>query len=334
MQAFEYANPKTVQEALALLGTSWGDADVLAGGTDLLSLMKDYVHTPKRVVNIKGIKELGGIRKTAGGLRIGALVTVEELLSSPLVRAEYPSLTAAARGITSPQIRNVGTVGGDLCQRPRCWYFRTGNGLLARDKSGQSMVANGENRYHAIFPKDPAYFVSASSFGPPLAALGAKVKVASSSGEREVPVEEFFVAPQDDDSREIALKPNELLTEIVIPPAAGKRNATYEIRQREALDWPLATASVALTMKGASVGAARIVLGHAGPTPVRAEAAERAIAGKAITPETAEAAGQAATEGAQPLSQNAYKLTLVRTAVKRALLEAARPRAAAAKKGV
>ncbi len=334
MQAFEYANPKTVQEALALLGANWGDADVLAGGTDLLSLMKDYIHTPKRVVNIKGIKELGGIRKTAGGLRIGALVTVEELLSSPLVRSEYPSLAAAARGITSPQVRNVGTVGGDLCQRPRCWYFRTGNGLLARDKSGRSMVPNGENRYHAIFPQGSAYFVSASSFGPPLIALGAKVKLVSSSGEREVPVAEFFVAPQDDASREVALKPDELLTEIVIPPAAGKRNATYEIRQREALDWPLATASVALTMKGTSVGAARIVLGHAGPTPVRAEAAERAITGKAVTPETADAAGQAATEGAQPLSQNAYKLTLVRTAVKRALLEAARPRVAAAKKGV
>ncbi len=333
MQAFEYANPGTVKEAVALLGTNWGDTDVLAGGTDLLSLLKDYVHTPGRVVNIKGIRELGGISKTAAGLRIGALVTVEELISSPVVRAEYPSLAAAARGIASPQIRNVGTVGGDLCQRPRCWYFRTGNGLLARGKNGDSLVPAGENRYHAIFPKPPAYFVSASSFGPPLVALGAKVKLASSSGERELAVEDFFIAPQDDTTREIALKPNELLAEIIVPPAAGKRNATYEIRQREMLDWPLLTASVALSMKGATVSDARIVLGHAGPTPVRAAAAERAITGKTITPETAEAAGQAATEGARPLSQNAYKVTLVRTAVKRALLEAGRARSAAAKKG-
>jgi xanthine dehydrogenase YagS FAD-binding subunit len=319
MQAFEYANPKTVKEAVALLGSNWGDADVLAGGTDLLSLMKDMVHTPKRVVNVKNIPDLRGIRKSAGGLRIGSLVTLTELMASPLVRSEYPSLIAAALGVSSPQIRNTGTVGGDLLQRPRCWYFRGGNGLLARDKNGESMVPKGENRYHAIFPKGPAYFVSASSFGPPLVALGAKVKLVSASGEREVPIEEFFVAPQDDATRETAIKPNELLTEIIVMPAAGAKNATYEVRQREVLDWPLATASVALRKDGA-----RVVLGHVGPTPVRAEAAEKALAGKTVTPEVAEAAGQAAAEGAQPLSQNAYKVTLVRTAVKRALLEASK----------
>jgi xanthine dehydrogenase YagS FAD-binding subunit len=161
--------------------------------------------------------------------------------------------------------------------------------------------------------------VSASSLGPPLVALGAKVKLVSATGEREVPIEEFFIAPQDDTARETALKPNELLTEIIVMPAAGARNATYEIRQREVLDWPLATASVALRKEGA-----RIVLGHVGPTPVRAEAAEKALAGKPVTPELAEAAGQAAAQGAQPLSQNAYKVALVRTAVKRALLETAR----------
>src|SRR5689334_14981839 len=131
MQAFEYANPTSLQEALGLLGSEWGEADVLAGGTDLISLMKEYVHTPKRVVNIKGIKELGGIQKTAAGLRIGATATVEELMENPAVRMEYPALSQAAGGIASQQIRNMGTVGGDLCQRPRCWYFRMGYGLLA-----------------------------------------------------------------------------------------------------------------------------------------------------------------------------------------------------------
>ncbi|MBX5495845.1 MAG: FAD binding domain-containing protein, partial [Bryobacteraceae bacterium] len=148
MQAFEYASPKTLKEAVALLGTRWGEADVLAGGTDLISLMKDYLHTPKRVVNVKGIKELAGISKTGAGLRIGAIVTVDELLNNAAVRAEYPSLIQAARGIASPQIRNMGTIGGDLCQRPRCWYFRTGNGLLAM-KDGKSLVVSGDNRYHA-----------------------------------------------------------------------------------------------------------------------------------------------------------------------------------------
>ena len=323
MQAFEYANPTTLPEALGLLGKTWGQTDVLAGGTDLLALMKDYVETPKRLVNIKNIKELGGIQKTAGGLRIGALVTLDELMKSAEVRSEYPSLAAAAHGVASPQLRNMGTVGGDLCQRPRCWYFRLGYGLLAQ-KDGQSLVPNGDNRYHAIFGNQgPAYFVSASSFGPALVALGAKVKLTSTAGSRELPVEKFFVVPKSDSTRETALQPNEILTEIIVPPAAGVRNATCEIRQKTALDWPLATASVALRMKGSSVAGGRIVLGHVAPVPWRAAAAEKALAGKTITAETAAEIGKAAADGATPLSGNAYKLQLVRTAVKRALLEAA-----------
>ncbi|MDX2152848.1 MAG: xanthine dehydrogenase family protein subunit M [Bryobacteraceae bacterium] len=322
MQAFEYASPATLKEALSLLGTKWGEADVLAGGTDLISLMKDYVHTPKRVVNIKGLKELGGISKTAAGLRIGAAATVDELLSSPLVRTEYPSLVQAARGITSPQIRNMGTVGGDLCQRPRCWYFRQGYGLLGM-KDGMSLVEKGENKYHAIFSSGPAKFVSPSSFGPALIALGAKVKLASASGTREVEAAKFFVAPTSADARETALLPNEILTEIVIPAAAGVKNATYEVRHKEALDWPLATASVALKMKGASVGSAHVVLGHVAPTPYVAAEAAKMLEGKSITEDVAEQAGAAAVAAARPLSDNAYKVQLAKVAVKRALLAAA-----------
>lgn len=327
MQAFAYASPTTVQEAVGLLVNKWGEADVLAGGTDLLGLLKDYIHTPKRVINIKGIKELEGIQKTAAGLRIGALVTLEELLRNADVRAEYPGLIAAARGVTSPQMRNMGTVGGDLCQRPRCWYFRLGFGLLAM-KDGQSLVPNGENRYHAILGnKGPAYFVSASSLGPPLIALGARVELVGPSGARELPVEKFFVTPQDENAREIALRPNEILTEILVPPAAGVRNATYEVRQRETLDWPLATASVALTMKGAAVGSARVVLGHVAPTPWMAAQAGKVLAGKALNPAVIDKAAEAAVAGATPLSQNAYKVRLARVAVKRALEEAARGKA-------
>jgi xanthine dehydrogenase YagS FAD-binding subunit len=323
MEAFEYASPTTLKEAVALLGDGWGDASVLAGGADLLGLMKDYIDTPKRVVNIKGIKELGGIQKTSGGLRIGALVTLDELLKNADVRTAYPSLTAAALGVASQQMRNMGTVGGDLCQRPRCWYFRLGYGLLAKDKDGRSLVPNGDNRYHAIFGNQgPAYFVNASSFGPALVALGAKVKIVSPSGTREVPVEKFFIIPQNDSMRENILQPKEILTEIIVPHAAGVRNATYEVRQKTALDWPLATASVALRMKGNSVAEGRIVLGHVAPVPWRAAAAEKAIAGKTLTPEAAEEVGKAAADGATPLSGNAYKVQLVRTAVKRALLEA------------
>lgn len=319
MNNFEYVNAASLKEATGALGQSWNDAVVLAGGTDLLGLMKDYVMSPKRLVNIKNIKELGGISKSGSGLRIGATVTFDDLANNALVRQIAPSLQQAVMGVTSPQIRNMGTVGGDLCQRPRCWYFRLGHGVLGM-KDGKSLVDSGENKYHALFPQGNAKFVSASSLGPALVALGAKVKLVSASGSREVDAAKFFLAPQSNDAREIALAPNEILTEVIIP-GAGK-NATYEIRHKDALDWPLATASVNLTMDGATVKSAKIVLGHVGPTPVDATAAAAAIAGKAITEETAAAAGEAAVRGAQPLSQTAYKIQLTRVAVKRALLAA------------
>jgi xanthine dehydrogenase YagS FAD-binding subunit len=326
MQAFEYANPTTLQEALGLLASKWGEADVLAGGTDQISLMKDYLATPKRLVNIKGIKELGGIQNTKTGLRIGSTVTIEDLLENADVRKAFPALTDAARGVTSPQIRNMGTVGGDLCQRPRCWYYRQGYGLLAM-KDGEALVPNGENRYHAILGNSgPAYFVSASSFGPALVALGAKFRLASASGHREVAAAKFFVTPQNEHTREIALLPNEILTEIIVPHE-GTKNATYEVRQKQALDWPLAVASVALKMKGSTVSSARIVLGHVAPTPWAAAQAEQALAGKAITPENAEEAAKAAVADAKPLSQNGYKVQLAKVAVKRALLDAVKARA-------
>ncbi len=321
MQPFEYASPKTLKEALGLLGAGWDDAVVLAGGTDLISLMKDAVVTPKRVVNIKEIAELKGVTKTAAGLKIGALVTVDELMTNALVRAAAPALVEAAKGVSSAQIRNLGTVGGDLCQRPRCWFFRAGFGLIAKH-DGKDLAMEGDNRYHAIFGDGPARFVSASSFGPALMALGAKVEIASAAGKREVEAAKFFVAPASSEQREVDLKPNEIVTAVVLPNAVTK-NATYEVRQKEALDWPLATASVALTMKGAAVGSARIVLGHVAPAPYVAEQAAAMLAGKTITAETAEAAGKAAVEAARPLSMNAYKVQIAATAVKRALLAAA-----------
>jgi xanthine dehydrogenase YagS FAD-binding subunit len=323
MERFEYASPTTVKDACALLGASWNDAQVLAGGTDLISMMKDFVASPKRVVNIKGIAELGGIAKTSTGLRIGAAVTLDELTLNKLVRSECPSLITAALGVASPQIRNMGTVGGDLCQRPRCWYFRSGHGLLAMQE-GKSLVPNGENKFHAIFGGGPAYFVSPSSLGPALAALGAHVKIVSPSGARTVAADKFFLVPKAETEREIDLHPNEIVTEIIIPSAsASLKNATYEVRQKEALDWPLATASVALKMSGSKVSSARIVMGHVAPAPWDASAAGQSLAGHAIDEASAEKAADEAVRGAQPLSQNGYKVQLAKVAVKRALLAAA-----------
>src|SRR5262249_14557051 len=191
MHAFEYASPTTKEQAVEMLGPSAGESAVLAGGTDLLALMKDDVLTPKRVVDINGIEELRGVRLDKMGLRLGALVTFEELLDHAEFRKAYPSLWTAVEGVRSPQVRNLGTVGGDLCQRPRCWYYRSGFGLLAQD-GGKSMVVDGDNRYHAIFGGGPAYFVSPSSLGPALIALGGTVKVFGPKGARDVPAEAFF----------------------------------------------------------------------------------------------------------------------------------------------
>jgi xanthine dehydrogenase YagS FAD-binding subunit len=325
MRAFEYVSPTTKEQAAGLLGASWNDASILAGGTDLLSLMKDEVAAPKRVVNIKGIAELKGIRlEAARGLRIGALATFQELADSVPVRKSYPALAQAVDGVTSPQIRAMGTVGGDLCQRPRCWYYRSGFGLLGQDPSGKSMILAGENRYHAILGNDgPAYFVNPSSLAPALVALGATVKIFGAKGVREVPAGRFFLTPKTASEREHDLKPGEIVTEILVPPPTGS-SATYEVREREALDWPLAAAAVVLETSGGTIRSARVVLGHVAPVPWPSPEAEAALAGKAATEEVAQAAGDAAVKGARALSGNAYKVQLARVAVKRAVLEAAR----------
>jgi xanthine dehydrogenase YagS FAD-binding subunit len=325
MKAFEYASPTTKEQALSLLGSQWGETEVLAGGTDLLAMMKDYLSTPKRVVNLKEIKEFQGIRYSGGsGLRLGALVTLEELMDNASVKKEYPSLAEAAGGIRSQQIRNAGTVGGNLCQRPRCWYFRNGLGYFPKDETGKDIIPNGENQYHAILGNSgPAYFVSPSSLGPALIALDAKIRIFGAQGWREVAAEQFFTTPSSESEREYQLKPNELLGEVIAPPAKGVRNAFYEVTQKEALDWPLVTAAVALKMNGKTVQSARLVLGQVAPVPWRSQEAEKALAGKTVSESVATEAGKAALSEAKPLSKNSYKVQLARVALKRAILQAA-----------
>ena len=332
MDAFEYASPATVKEAIALLGSDWEDASVFGGGTDLISLLKDDVVETKRLVNIKKVGALHAIQNVNGGMRIGAAVTVEQLISASDVRKNFPAIVDAAEGIRSPQLHNMSTVGGWLCQRPRCWYYRNGFGLLALDKNGQSLVAQGDNRYHAIFGNSgPAKFISPSSFGPVLIALGGEIRIEGPKGARNVAAGDFFVIPQKQGEREHAIAPNEIVTEITIPAASrGMRNALYEVRPKEGLDWPITTAAVALRMRGDTVESARIVLGHVAPKPWPAEDAAKWLAGKTINEENAAKAGDAAVQGATPLSRNAYKVQLARVSVKRALLAAVRKRSSAA----
>lgn len=324
MQKFEYASPTTKEQAVELLGKQWGETEVIAGGTDLLSLMKDFVVTPKRVVNIKNIAELKGVMTPRNGsARIGALASMQQVIE--VLGKGFPAITEAAKGITSPQIRNMGTVGGDLCQRPRCWYYRAGFGLLPKAQNGEPLVPGGDNRYHAILGNEgEAKFVNPSSLAPAFIALAAKIQVFGPKGAREIDADQFFIAPKADGEREYQLAPNEIVTGVLIPPTLGVRSATYEVRQKEALDWPLAAASVALTFDaGKKVKAARIALGHVAPTPWNASQAAQFLVGKTITEDVAAEAGKIAVANAKPLSRNAYKVQLAQVAVKRAILQAA-----------
>jgi xanthine dehydrogenase YagS FAD-binding subunit len=319
MKAFDYASPTSVDDAVKLLGDS---SEALSGGTDLIGRMKDYVSGPDRVVNLKDVKALSGIHWDENvGLTIGAGTTLAEVVDHQGIKDHLPALWQATLEVGTPQIKNMATVGGNLLQRPRCWYYRNGNGLLAV-KDGKSLVRAGDNRYHAIFLTDgDALFVSPSSLAVALIALGARATVVGPKGERTVKVEELYQVPKQQGDRELTVVPGEVLTQVVIPPANGK-NASYEARQKQSHDWPLVLASVNLTLEGERVSRARVILGGVAPIPYRSEAAERALMGKAISMETAAAAGAAAVEAAKPLSMNGYKVALTKSVVKRALLAA------------
>jgi xanthine dehydrogenase YagS FAD-binding subunit len=322
MKPFEYAAPRNVKDTVALLGATWGETEIYAGGTDLVTCLKQGLTAPKRVVSLKNIAELKGIKAEGSEIRIGAMTTLAEVAANKAVADNFPAIVTAIHGIGSTQMISIGTVGGDLCQRPRCWYFRNGLGLLAQ-ADGASRIVEGENRYHAIFGNDgAAKFVSASSLGPALMALGAVVTAAGSDGKtRKIPAAEFFQTPKSETDRETALKPNEVLTEISIP-LRGLKNAAYEVRHRHGLDWPYVTATVAFQLNGGSAANARVVLGQVAPTPWLSAEAARALSGR-VDAALAVKCGEAAITGAKPLSGNAYKLQLVKTAVKRAVLAAA-----------
>jgi len=329
MRPFEYASPTTKEQAVGLLGASWGQAEVLAGGTDLLSLMKDDVVHPKRLVNIKQIKEMSGVTVEPKGLRIGALTTLGELADNVNVIKDYPALAEAINDAASPQIRNMATLGGNLCQRPRCWYFRGGFGLLPKSESVKDLVTEGENRYHAILGNDgPAKFVSPSSIVPVLMAYGAAIRLIGPRGLRELALERFYTIPKTETEREHDLKPNEILAEVILPPIHDLKVAHYEIRQKQAFDWPLAVAAVALNMKGSELFGSRLVLGYVAPIPWRSGNGEVALNNAArihggISEDVAKAAADGALQNAKPLRHNAYKIQLAKVAVKRAILKAA-----------
>jgi len=323
MKPFEYAKPTTEAEAVQFLNEHNGNTAVLAGGTDLISLMKQEIVSPERVVDIKHIPSLQGIQTDGVGVSIGVATTLEEMLEHPLL-ADYRSLLDVIDGIRSIQVQSMGTVGGDLCHLPNCWYYRNGYGLLGMEKRS-SIVAEGDNRYHAIFGNNgPAKFVNASRFAPALIAWGAQVRLIGPQPEQEeiVPLEHFYQSPRSETQSNFKLKPGQLLSHILLPAPGAQQSATYEVVQVEGLDWPLTAAAATLELQAGQVRQARIVLGHVAPTPVVAQEAARVLLGKSLNEATAELAGEVAIRNATPLSGNEYKVQMTKTAVKRALLRA------------
>jgi xanthine dehydrogenase YagS FAD-binding subunit len=322
MKSFAYVNAPNEKEAVAALGTERGKYLPLAGGTDLLALMKDYVATPERLVNVKNLDNKI-LRTPNGGLKIGAAVTIHDLSTNPDVRSLYPALVTAADAVGTPQIRAAGTLGGNLNQRPRCWYFRNEEFECLKKGGSRCFATDGENQYHAIFGGGPCHIVHPSSLAVPAVALGATFRVVGPAGEREVAAADYYVMPVRNIFGETVLRPNELLTHVMLPPPGNAKTATYEVRYKPSHDWPLASASVVLVTSGTTVRAARVVMGAVAPIPWRSRAAEAELAGKAITEQIAMAAADAAVEAAQPMTQNGYKVRIARTAVKRAIINAA-----------
>ncbi len=319
MKSFEYAEPRTEEEALEFLQEDGGTAVVLAGGTDLVGLLKKMVVRPDRVVNIMEVDAFKEIRPLSdGGLAVGAAVTLDELLAS-VHMADYPGVLDAIHGINSMQLQCQGTLGGELLRRPQCWYFRRDGELLDGER-----VEQGDNRYHAIFGNQgPAKFVSASRIAPCLVAMGAQARIRSLDGERWCSVADLYQIPRRREQRETTLAAGELVTHIVLPPAADMQTATYEVRASVGPDMPLAAAAAALRFAGGRVAEARIVMGQVAPIPWPADAAANFLAGRVVDEETAAEAGRLAVAQATPLSHNEYKVQLAATSVRRAVLRAA-----------
>src|SRR6266545_3381040 len=319
--AFELYQPASVDDALKLLDRYSGDALVLAGGLDSMDWLKDRLKRPKVVVDLSQIKELHGVREANGGLEIGAMTPLTEVVRHPAVREKYSILMEAAELVASPQIRNQGTIGGNVSQDTRCWYYRGGwNCYRAGGNICYADTPTAINREHAIFDADRCVAVNPSDTAPALVALDAQMVIRGSKGERVVNAEDYWLGPGIDITRMNVLAPNELLTAIRIPATwAGAQFYFEKVRDRQVWDFPLVNVAAAIKPNGGNIGEARLVVNAVAATPKRLKNVEAAIAGKPRNEETAVMAGQMAVEGAQTLRHNGYKVPLMRNLVKRAI---------------
>jgi xanthine dehydrogenase YagS FAD-binding subunit len=317
MHRFELARATSPSQARELIAEKAGSV-YKAGGIDLVDHLKEHLVEPPRVVDLKTIPGLDKVTIAGdGSLRIGTLVTLAKVAAHPTIAKTHPALARACGSAASPQVRNVATIGGNVLQRPRCWYYRLESYKCVKKGGDVCFAVAGENRYHVLFGGGPAFPPHPSNAAVPLVAYGASFVLDGAKGPRTIPAGEFFVLPDKDPTRENVLEPGEVLLEIRVPSASGWRSAYHEVRERADFDWPLVDVAVALKVEGGVVTDARVVLGQVATIPWRSAPAEKALAGKRVGPESAEAAGKAAVEGASPMSDNGYKVDLVTTLVRR-----------------
>ena len=323
MNKFAFVDCTTVDQALAELNDG---AVIKAGGIDLLDLMKEGVVSPPKLVNIRNVASLRGITLSPDGLHLGPLVTLSEIAENPEIQRDYTALADAAGHAATPQVRNMATLGGNITQRPRCWYFRSSD-FDCRKKGGTSQECHaheGENQYHAVMNNGTCAMVHPSSTAVPLLAMNAQVEITSKRGKRTVAMSDFYVPPEKSLVNETVLQQDEIITAVFVPaPERGTRSAYQKYGEKESFDWPLADAGIVLVMDGNRCRKAAVVMGVAAPTPIRSQAAEAVLTGTTVDENTARAAAKAAMQKATPLSQNGFKIQLFQTAIYRTILLAA-----------
>jgi xanthine dehydrogenase YagS FAD-binding subunit len=324
MKSFENIDVKSVKEAVNLLQKFQQQkktAAVVGGGSEYLQLMKDHVVEPDYLINLKTIPGLDYIKEERGAFRIGALAKLADIEMHPTIQEKLLILSSAAGEAASPQIRNAGTIAGNLCQRPFCWYFRSANFTCLRKGGQVCYTVTGDSRFHAILGAGPSYIVHPSDTAPALVALGAQIKITGPSGEKTIPLEKFFVLPSVDYTRENILTGSEIVTEIIVPaPKPGSKGFYYKVRERLAWDHAIVAVATIVESSGGAVRDARVVMGGVAPIPWRAGKAEEFLRGKAINEANAKRAGEIALEGAKPLKDNSYKIRIAQDLIQRGLL--------------
>jgi len=320
---FTHLRAKSLKEAVEQLSSK--GSRIHAGGTDLLGCLRDEVFESNRIVSITQLEELRGISETAdGGVRIGSLTTITEVANSKIIQERYRALAKAASEVGSPQLRNQGTLGGNLCQKPRCWYYR-GEFHCLRKGGDMCYAYQGENQYHCLFGGDPCYIVHPSDTAPALVAFDAIIRISGSGGTSLLPLKKFFVLPAENVEKETVLEPTEIVTEVILPPLGqGIRSAYRKVRARQSWDFALAGVALVVKFNGDRVDQAHVVLSGAAPIPWRSKEVEETMVGRRLDAETISKASEAVVRNAQPLKKNGYKIPLFRGMVEEELLSIAK----------